>query len=846
MQNLDILFMKINLLKRMTFAVVTLSTASFYFAQETEPETSLTKELDQVVLVGVTDIAKDRKTPVAVSNVKASRIAERLGNQELPEILNTTPSVYATKSSGGFGESGLVIRGFESSNIAVMVNGMPVNDMEGGKVYFSNWTGLSDVTSAVQVQRGLGASKLAIASVGGTVNFVIRSSDMKKGGSIKVGLANDNVVKSTFSYNTGKSKNGWSSSILMSRNVGETYIENTDYESYSYLFGLGYQPNKSHNFQFTITTAPQWHDKRNYAPTLESYIKYNPDHDGTPYRRYNSDFGYYTDVNGKRRVIASRANFYSKPVIMLNWDWKMNEKSKLSTLLYASNGRGGGLGESGKLNGKFSSGYLDKTGHIDYNQIWGHQGGISRVISSNAHDWYGTLINFQHKIDDNLSFSIGTDDRYYKGYHYQILSDLYGGTSYSDKKNFNLLPSAHVVTKTYDYKKLPWNPFGEKVASEKDRIGYSNVGEVLWYSLFGQVEYSKNSFSAFLQGSASNQAYQRIDQFVKDGVTVQQGQIVHTKTGFKDIFGFNVKGGANYNIDSRNNVFVNLGYYSKQPFFNAVYPSNQQVLNHSLTNEKIFSSEIGYGLRLSDFQANVNLYRTEWKDRWLRLGNVQHKANGQDVKGYAEINGIMQIHMGAEVDASYRPASFLELQGMFSIGDFRYKGNPTGVAFDENNNLLRIEGKDATVLYLDKVKVSGTGNSSIPQMTASLGATVKPVSDLSIYGTWRYVGQLYSSIDINSFRSAAAQDRGVLRLPDYNLLDLGLSYKIRLENRSQYFTISGNVYNVLDTTYISDGATNIFAGDRGAKGETYKGIDKANRVYFGYGRTWSAGIAFNF
>ena len=58
-----------------------------------------------------------------------------------------------------------------------MINGMPVNDMENGAVYWSNWAGLSDITSAMQVQRGLGASKLAIASVGGTINVVTNSSE---------------------------------------------------------------------------------------------------------------------------------------------------------------------------------------------------------------------------------------------------------------------------------------------------------------------------------------------------------------------------------------------------------------------------------------------------------------------------------------------------------------------------------------------------------------------------------------------------------------------------------------------------------------------------------------------
>ena len=170
----------------MLTAIITLSTASIYYAQQTQDTVKDTrsKDIEEVILRGVTDIAKDRKTPVAVSTIKAAQILERQGNQELVELLNTTPSVYATKGGGGFGDSQIVMRGFESRNIAVMVNGMPVNDMEGGTVYFSNWTGLSDVTSFMQVQRGLGSSKLAIASVGGTVNFLTRSADMKKGGVI--------------------------------------------------------------------------------------------------------------------------------------------------------------------------------------------------------------------------------------------------------------------------------------------------------------------------------------------------------------------------------------------------------------------------------------------------------------------------------------------------------------------------------------------------------------------------------------------------------------------------------------------------------------------------------------
>ena len=842
--------MKTNFLRRSAIAALTLTTASFYFAQEETQGSE--KNIDEVVLVGVADIAKDRKTPVAVSTVKSAQIIERLGNQELTEVLNTTPSVYATKSGGGFGDGGITMRGFESRNIAVMVNGMPVNDMEGGAVYFSNWTGLSDVTSTIQVQRGLGSSKLAIASVGGTMNFITRAADMKKGGVVRIGVANNDYHKASFSYNTGKTENGWSTSFLMSRTAGSYYVRNTDFESYAYYFALGFEPNKKHNFQFTITSSPQWHDQRSYTSRIQDYIDYSPDRDGNPYRQYNPDFGYYTDASGRRIALSNKSNFYAKPVMMLNWDWNITPKSKLSTVLYASNGRGGGtgdLGEVGGVRGQNVTAYRDADGHINYDAIFAANAAIDantagakhtlvRRAAMNSHNWYGILANFQHKINDNWNFSIGTDDRYYYGYHYQMLTHLYGANGYKDASDRNISPK--VVTRVHDYKNLSWNPFGGKTLGQEEHIGYSNDGEVLWYSGFGQVEFTKNNFSAFVQGSVSNQAYRRIDNFVVDGVTTQQGQVVNRKTSFKNLIGYNVKGGANYNINENHNVFANVGFYSKQPFMNAVYPNNQQVVNPNLTNEKIFSAEVGYGFRSPKFNANLNLYRTEWKDRWMRIGNQTFGS----VRGYSEINGITQVHMGVEVDATYKPVKFIELQGMFSYGDYRYKGNATGADFDESNN--PISGGGNTTLYLDKVKVGGSGNSSIPQLTASLGATVKPISDLSIYGTWRFVGNLYSAVNTNDYKTVARQEQGALRLPDYNLLDLGVSYKLRLRERSQYFTFGANVYNVIDTYYISDASTSLHDGDPDATGIKYKGIDTGNKVFFGAGRTWSASVAFNF
>ena len=111
---------------------------------ELEPSTT---QLEEIVLSsGVIDLAQVRKTPVAVSTIQASEIALKVGNMEFPEVMNKTPGVYATKTGGGYGDSRISLRGFDQRNTSFLINGQPVNDMESGWVYWSNWQGLTDVS----------------------------------------------------------------------------------------------------------------------------------------------------------------------------------------------------------------------------------------------------------------------------------------------------------------------------------------------------------------------------------------------------------------------------------------------------------------------------------------------------------------------------------------------------------------------------------------------------------------------------------------------------------------------------------------------------------------------------
>ena len=107
----------------------------------------------------------DKTTPVAYTTIGKEEMEVRLGSQDIPMILNTTPSVYATQQGGGAGDARINVRGFNQRNVAVMINGVPQNDMENGWVYWSNWDGVGDAAQSIQMQRGLSAVNLATPSV---------------------------------------------------------------------------------------------------------------------------------------------------------------------------------------------------------------------------------------------------------------------------------------------------------------------------------------------------------------------------------------------------------------------------------------------------------------------------------------------------------------------------------------------------------------------------------------------------------------------------------------------------------------------------------------------------------
>ena len=821
---------------------------SIYSQNEAALDSIVLEEV--VVSSGIIDIAKERETPIAVSTITAREIQLKVGNMEFPEIMNKTPGVYATKQGGGYGDSRISLRGFDQRNTSFLINGQPVNDMENGWVYWSNWAGLTEVASGIQIQRGLGASKLAVPSVGGTVSIYTKSAERAKGGSFSQLFGNDGYSKSTIAYNTGLNENGWSTSLLLSKWSGDGYIYNTSGAGTTYFAAVGYAPDGSgHKMNLSVLGAGQWHHQRDVWVSIRDYQNFG---DKGIDQRWNSNGG---TLNGKE--YSMRRNFYNKPLATFNWDWVVNDQIEVNTSLYASAGRGGGTGPRGRNyynaatdilpfrkdltthyteNGR---GSRDSDGFINYNAIVNHNvvntsgytgdigggnyagkkigsnsykyDGVNRAVlirraSMNSHDWVGAISNFNYRTG-KMRYSFGIDLRDYTGYHYRVLNDLMGLDGYHSSGNRN---TGGQIIETL----VEANPF-KNTGIKGPKMAYYNIGNVGWTGLNALAEYSGDDLTWVIQAGTSAQTYGRVDYFA---------QVGNPESKEKTVNGGYIKGGANYNFNERSNAFFNVGRIARQPNFDAIFPNFANNINPDIQNEEISSIEIGYGYIGESLKVNINAYSTNWGNRFISRGF----SNAQGEDGTAQFKDVDVSHKGVEVEADWRPNNISRVRGMLSIGDWRYTKDFDAELFDDQQRSI-----GTATLYTKDAKVGDAA-----QFVAYLGYERRIGSNLNIDIDYRFVDGLYADYSITDSDFTQATNKGALKLPSYGLVDLGATYYMR-GNLSMRL----NINNLFNTVYIAESNSNIHASFDSQK---WNGIDTRNYVWFGFGTTWNMSLRYRF
>lgn len=790
-------------------------------------------------------IARTRQTPVAISQIDAATIEVKLGNQEFPEVLKTTPGVWATKDGGGYGDAKINMRGFKTENIAALINGIPVNDMEWGGLYWSNWAGLSDVTASMQTQRGLGAAIVSVPSVGGTINITTKTLDVKRGGNVFYGMGNDGLNQIGFSVSTGLMKNGWAITLLGSRKWGDGYIQGTNFNAYTYFLNISKRINDHHQISLTAFGSPQTHYKRSSQDglSIEGWQGVKNYMDGESMYKYNPTFGYGLDG----QVRSSNKNVYHKPQISLNHIWQINHRSSLSSALYVSlasgygssgQGRGTYNGQSlsntswyGATNGVLNTLFRRADGTFDYGAIqemnMASVTGSNMVMSKsvNSHNWFGLVSTYKNELIENkLNLLAGIDMRYYIGYHKNEITDLYDGEYFMDdssRKGVKPENNAAAADPNWKYQKLG---VGDVVYRNFD-------GHTAQEGAYAQLEYSMfdKKMTAILAGSLSNTTYWRVDHFYYDKQ--------HEKSKTVNFMAGTIKGGVNYNIDRHNNVYFNGGYITRAPFFSGgafLQSATSNATNPNAVNEKVGSVELGYEYHSPKFTATLNAYYTKWMDKTTtRSGEMD---NGD--RYYFNMQGVDARHMGVEVNFVYKPFRWLDVNGMLSLGDWVWDSDATGYFYNSYGQPLaniRDGAVASGILAADhakailKQKDRKVGGSA--QTTGYLGVNVRPLKGWRFGLDWTFNARNYSDFTISSSSYVPGAEINVKEpweIPWGNQFDFSASYRFNIGGLDA--TIFGNVYNLFDYNYVVDAYTP--SGDAGT-------WQNAFRVFYSFGRTYA-------
>jgi len=806
------------------------------------------KLIDEVVVKA--EIAKARETPIAFSTLSSKQIAEELGTRDLPMVLNSTPGAYATEQGGGVGDARVSIRGFDQRNIAVLVDGVPVNDMENGQVYWSNWDGIGDITRYMQVQRGLGASKLSIVSVGGTMNIVTKGIDSKMSTSIKQEVNGYGLFKTAFGYNTGLLKGNWGITIAGSKKWGSSYADATFDDAYSYFMKVQKKFDK-HLLSFGVNGAPQSHGQRttrlpiavidkglaersgiNYQQSLDSIAlisssQFTTTSQGARGIRYNPNYGM---LNGED--FNEKINFFHKPQFNLTHSYNPNEKINLTTVAYVSIGKGGGTSMKTTLSDRDSTnGLYDIQGVYDLNKTNYSFPSETEHVSSNYlraanndHKWFGLLSTFNYKLSNSLTSMFGVDSRYYKGAHYQSVYDLIGGDYAIDADNENQPVGAG--NSSYYMKRVG------------DKIAYHNDATVKWAGFFGQIEYKKDKWSSFLTSSFNMTGYQRTDYFKKKDLVLSDTTLVQA-VGYGDTLVYNgvsynnnspqarfattdqkwfsgatIKAGMNYNINSHENIFCNLGYLSIAPKMNAVFDNNNKEFLQ-IKNQEVSSFELGYGHKSKRFSSNLNIYYTLWRNK-----PPQFTPTTPDGDSY-NINGLDALHRGIEIDFIYKILPNLDFEGLASLGDWKTISSSYATIIDQNGVVL-----DTVDFSAKNVHV---GDAAQVQLGTSFRYEI--IKNLYVKLRYTYFDKNYANFDpINLV--GTNKDRESWKMPSYGLLDLNFGYDMKYNKMN--FTFTGGIMNIANTFYISDAQN----------GANFNGA--TSTVFVGMGRRFSLGLKVGF
>ncbi|MDX1941499.1 MAG: TonB-dependent receptor [Saprospiraceae bacterium] len=816
-----------------------------------------------------TTVKEDFIPTISLSDEDLDQITS---NQNISGVLTASRDVFVSAAAFTFGPARFRIRGLDSENTLVYLNGIPVNKLENGRVFWNAWGGLNEVTRFRDADIGLTSLPYSFGGIGGATTIDTRASGFRKQFSVSYANSNRtyrNRVMAT--YSSGLLDGGWAFTVSGSRRwAQEGYIEGTFYDAWAYFLSLDKKFGESHTLNLTAFDAPLRRG-RSTSSTQEIY-----DLAGSNF--YNPLWGYQ---NGEKR--NSSEVHTDQPMFILRHDWKIKNTGTLTTAVSYQFGKNGTTRldwfdtadprpdyyqylpswflrndqqdavdyqtdqltlneEARQLNwAKF----YEVNRNSELNSIFGQELGIQNVEGR----WSQYIIedqrsdskdanfstNYQNIFSDKFTFHAGASYQIQQLHEFKVVEDLLGGDYYVNIDKFAI-----------GEPDLPFNAIQNDlnnpsaILREGDTWGYDYEMDIHQWNLWSQGIFTLPKLDIFVAGNVSGTNFWRTGNY-------RNGRFPNSSFGeaeSQDFINYGAKAGLTYKLSGRHYFFANAAYLTRAPYVETAYvsPRTRNSLVPDLTDQKIMSAEAGYYLRSPNVKGRATAYFAQFNDqiRILRFYNDLQRDFGNYI-----LSGVGQQHIGAEVALDVKLIAGLNLSAVAAIGQYIYTSRPVSRTYLDN-------GKDVLVLpqevevYSKNFYVAG-----MPQQAYTIGLNYRSPKFWFINVNFNYFDKIY--IDFNPVRRTVDAVYGLDENPDQLravvdqeqapsqfTLDLfgGKSFKF-----GKYFLfLNLGVNNVLNNTeFITGGFEQLRFDTRDRQPSVYP-----TRYFYNFGLNYFANVSFRF
>ena len=513
------------------------------------------------VLTDVVTISGTRaqdNSPTTFTNLSKKDIAKNNLGQDLPFLLDQTPSMVVQSDAGaGVGYTYMHIRGSDGTRINVTINGIPYNDSEEQATFFVDIPDFASSVDNIQVQRGVGTSTNGAGAFGASIN--IQTTARRDSGYVELNnsAGSYGTVKNTVTLGSGLLNGMFSFDGRLSRIQSNGYIDRAFSNLQSY-FASGAFYGKTTQVKL-ITFGGTEHTYQAWDGEPEDSLKAG----NRTYNPLGSE-----NLNGTAPFYNNQTDNYTQDHYQLLIDQKITDKLSFSGALHYTHGFG------------YYEEYLPAQALSNYGitpvtigtKLIDTTDLTSRLWLNNK--FYGITYNFKYVPQKDLNFILGGAYNEYKGAHYdniewtQQSTDIPPDYQYTrndaDKKDFNVFAKA-------DYK----------------------IGKL---TLFADMQYRHIYYSFF----GFNDSLQNVQQQV-------------------DLDFFNPKVGLTWQLNPYNNVYASFAVGNHEPDRDDYV---QSTPNSRPKPENLKDFELGYRIQQGIFTGGINAYYMLYYNQLVLTGQL--------------------------------------------------------------------------------------------------------------------------------------------------------------------------------------------------------------------------------